>query len=143
MADEMKPPAWFESEKHPFTVMQATSADIDAGGKTYVVLTWAAQPGMTGYNIYRTQAGSKLQKRLRPVNGSKPVAPVKTCAQLKAFIPEGSPEWNLLVNSFTALADREKLQVAEKTAPRSRFTDQAALARMRPVPGQESQAMRD
>ena len=143
MSDEMNPLSWDEMDERPFTVMQATSAGIDASGKTFVALTWAPHADMTGYNIYRTLAGSKPQTRLRPINGATRIAPVKTCAELKSIITEGSPEWNLLANGFTALADKKDLKLAPGGSRQARFTDPSALAGIRnlavdPISGVES-----
>lgn len=131
MAEEIKPHAWYQMENQPFTIMQAISAGIDAGGKTFVALTWAPHPDMVGYNIYRMLAGGTLSSRSRPINGKTPVAPAETCDQLKRIIPENSREWNLLVNGFTALADRQDLHIAEEPGHRAYFSDRAALAGIR------------
>jgi len=97
---------WYEMDKGAFTLMQATSAGIDAEGNTFVVLTWEPSVTMQGYNLYRTMAGSTSTGPGRPINGGRLIEPVRTCAQMKKFIPEGSREWNLLTNGFTALAAR-------------------------------------
>ncbi|MCX8052847.1 MAG: hypothetical protein N3B12_03480, partial [Armatimonadetes bacterium] len=87
--------------------MNATSAGIDSAGKTYVVLFWKKFEGVTGYNLYR-KLESDGGYPTSPLNGSKPIATVKTCDELKAIIPEGSAEWNMLSNAFSALAAQTK-----------------------------------
>lgn len=131
MSEELYPHSRDEITENPYTIMHANSAEIDAAGKTFVVLTWALHSEMFGYNLYRFKAGGRLTKRSRPINGSVPIAPVETCDQLTKIIPEDSPEWNLLVNGFTALAHRRKLSQVDREAPNARFTDRAALAGIR------------
>ena len=79
--------------------MYATSADIDASGETYIVLYWEPQEGAVGYNLYRREK-TAASFPATPVNGENPISSVKTCSELKAIIPEGSAEWNMLKNAF-------------------------------------------
>jgi hypothetical protein len=128
------PSSWFDIEKIPSTLLQATSAEIDAAGKTFVVLTWALREDVLSYNLYRSVAGRQRPKLLRPINGRQPIEPVKTCAQLKKIIPEGSREWIMLTNGFTSLAARQNLRTTADAHNRARFTDRAALAGIRSLP---------
>lgn len=98
--------------EHP--ALSATSADIDSSGKTYVVLYWAKAEGAVGYNLYRRDE-SAASYPTTPLNGGKPIASVKTCDELKAFIPEGSAEWQMLANAFSAAAMQNQPQ--PKTPP--------------------------
>jgi len=122
---------WYEMDKGAFTLMQATSAGIDAEGNTFVVLTWEPSVTMQGYNLYRTMAGSTSTGPGRPINGGRLIEPVRTCAQMKKFIPEGSREWNLLTNGFTALAARHDLRNIPDSRNRAHFANRTALAGMR------------
>jgi hypothetical protein len=82
------------------SMLNATSAGIDSEGKTYIVLYWKPLPGITGYNLYRSGAR-------KPINGLKPISPVQTCAELKAVIPEDSPEWQMLQNAFSSSSSKQ------------------------------------
>ncbi len=81
------------------TALHATSAGVDSSSKTYIVLYWAKQNGVVGYNIYRRDESAAAYPST-PLNGSKPIATVKTCAELQAIIPDGSLEWDILTNAF-------------------------------------------
>jgi len=131
MSEEMNPHSRDRMQENPYPIMQAISAEADAAGKTFVVLTWAQHAEMVGYNLYRVKAGGNLSSRSRPINGSTPIAPVQTCAQLQKIIPENSREWNMLVNGFTALANRGNLDLAKGDDRHARFSDRTALAGIR------------
>jgi len=92
--------ARFTEEK---SVLNATSAGIDPNGKTYIVLYWKELSGIKGYNLYLSGART-------PINGSKLISPVQTCDELKAIIPEGSPEWEILQNVFSSSFSKKTLQ---------------------------------
>ena len=96
------------SEFLKLAAMSATSAGIDAGGKTYVVLFWKKGEGVVGYNLYRREQSASSYPTT-PLNGSKPIATVKTCAELKAIIPQGSAEWSMLSDAFSSLSAQPKL----------------------------------
>jgi hypothetical protein len=84
-------------------LLQATSAGIAGDGSTYVVLRWEAIDGVEGYNLYRRIAGSQ-SRPARPINGRRPITPPSSARQLRAVVPEGSPEWEGLARGFTAAA---------------------------------------
>src|SRR5262245_33892047 len=87
-------------------VMQATSSAAERDGTSFAALSWTKHPDAVGYNLYRVVAGSAPPRRLRPINGSRPVLPVTTCAQLTKLVARDSPEWNALTSGLTALAAR-------------------------------------
>jgi len=124
MATDPKLPAW-PARGETGSLMNAVSAGIDAAGSTYVVLYWSPNYKATGYNLYRTTPGGRPSRR--PINGSRPIAPVKTCAELEAIIPPDSNEWDLLANAFTGLAARHEFRY-NAASHRQGFTiDQSAL----------------
>jgi len=84
-------------------LLQATSAGIARDGSTYVVLRWEAVDDVEGYNLYRRIADAPPRKS-RPINGSTPITPPSSARQLRAAVPEGSPEWEALARGFTAAA---------------------------------------
>ena len=89
--------------------LSATSAAVDSAGKTYVVLLWKKAEGVVGYNLYR-KLDTDSAYPSSPLNGGKPISMVKTCDELKAIIPEGSAEWQMLSNAFSAAAAKPKPQ---------------------------------
>ena len=84
-------------------LVQATSAGIARDGSTYVVLQWEAVDGVEGYNLYRRLADTPPRKS-RPINSTRPITPPSSARQLRAAVPEGSPEWEALARGFTAAA---------------------------------------
>jgi hypothetical protein len=81
-------------------LMSGTTADIDQNGKTYNILIWRPVDGISGYNIYRrkkTDSGMP-KKSLNTV----PVRSVTDCQELKAVIPENSPEWVMLSKALSS-----------------------------------------
>ena len=87
-------------------VMQATSSAAERDGTSFAAFSWTQHPDAVGYNLYRVVAGSAPPRRLRPINGNRPVAPVTTCAQLTKLVARDTPEWNALTSGLTALAAR-------------------------------------
>jgi hypothetical protein len=114
-------PRWDE-----FSVLKATSAAVDSLGKTYVVLYWTPHAKAEGYNIYRSKT-PKISGRARPINGSRPIAPVRTCAELKRVIPPGSKEWEQLANAFSAAKSRKSMAMTADSHHRARFLDRSVL----------------
>lgn len=108
------------------SMLNATSAGIDREGKTYIVLYWKPLPGITGYNLYRYGART-------PINGRKPISPVQTCDELKAIIPEGSPEWQMLHNAFSSTSVRQTLKALIDTQKRAGTADKSPAARSQPL----------
>jgi hypothetical protein len=102
MSDEMRDDAG-SAETPP--ILHVTSS-AGPRGRTTIVLSWTAQPGMVGYNIYRRAPGTARAPGDTPVNGPTPIRPVATCDEFRAIVPEGSAEWTILTNAFTALASR-------------------------------------
>jgi fibronectin type 3 domain-containing protein len=102
--------------------LHAVSADIAPSNKTFIVLYWAKTDGVVGYNLYRRDESAGGYPST-PVNGSTPIATVKTCAELQALIPEGSPEWDLLTTAFYPPAQPKKqsqsgaLQIGPNSIP--------------------------
>src|SRR5206468_84760 len=84
-------------------LLQITSAGIARDRSTYVVLRWEAVDGVEGYNLYRRIADAP-RRTSRPINGSTPIAPPSSARQLRAVVPERSPEWEALAQGFTAAA---------------------------------------
>src|SRR6266550_3634240 len=84
-------------------LLQVTSAGIARDGSTYVVLRWEAVAGVEGYNLYRRLANAP-PRTSRPINGTTPIAPPSSARQLRAAVPEESPEWQALARGFTAAA---------------------------------------
>lgn len=82
---------------------QATSAGIGRDGSTYVLLRWEAVDDVTGYNLYRRVDGTPARES-PPINGSSPIRPPLSAQQLRAIVPEGSPEWAALAAGFTAVS---------------------------------------
>jgi hypothetical protein len=102
-------------------LLQATSAGIARDQSTYVVLQWEEVADVTGYNLYRRVAGAPARAS-RPINGSSPIRPPATARQLRAIIPEGSPEWAALAGGFTAVAGSAGSKGAlERVNPAARF----------------------
>jgi len=97
-------------------LMEATSAGIGRDGSTYVLLRWEAVDDVTGYNLYRRVDGAPARES-RPINGSSPIRPPSSARQLRAIVPEGSPEWAALVAGFTAVSGG----ALERVNPAARF----------------------
>lgn len=97
-------------------LMQATSAGIGRDGSTYVLLRWEAVDDVTGYNLYRRVDGAPARES-RPINGSSPIRPPSSARQLRAVVPERSPEWAALAAGFTAVSGG----VLERVNPAARF----------------------
>src|SRR4051812_4893690 len=109
----------------PDSVLTATSSGADKLGKHFVALCWTRSPDAVGYNLYRSSAGpSRSGER---INGHTPICSVRTCADLKAIIPPGSAEWNLLTNAFTGLSARAKLHVKAGPKGRAHVADTSVL----------------
>jgi hypothetical protein len=87
-------------------ILDATSSAPGPRGRTTIVLSWAAQPGMDAFNLYRRAPGTARAAGDSPLNGATPIRPAATCDELLALIPEGSREWTILTNAFTAIASR-------------------------------------
>jgi hypothetical protein len=100
--------------------LNATSTDIDARGKTQVVLYWKPVKGAVGYNIYRSDLKS-------PINGTRPIQQVDSCARLKAIIPAGSREWTMLADAFSSVTSRSSIKVVSDRRGRGRIEDSSAL----------------
>jgi hypothetical protein len=97
-------------------LMEATSAGIGRDGSTYVLLRWEAVDDVTGYNLYRRVDGAPARAS-RPINGSSPIRPPSSARQLRAIVPEGSPEWAALAAGFTAVSGG----ALERVSPAARF----------------------
>jgi hypothetical protein len=92
--------------------LHATSSGIDRFGRTYIVLYWSPARDVIGYNLYRKEAAERAYPPL-PLNGRKPISTVSTCEELKAIVPEGSPEWNILKGAFLSLLPRKESSILE------------------------------
>lgn len=100
--------------------MFVTSAGIGPLGETYIVLYWNPVEGATGYNLYRREKVKMSLPKL-PLNGKKPISSVKTCDELKAIVPEGSQEWEMLENAFSSLLVKEKTSGKGEKAERLNY----------------------
>jgi hypothetical protein len=88
------------------TLLQAVSSAPGPGGTTAIVLSWVAQPGVTGYNLYRHAAGTPRAPVDAPINGGQPIRQAASCAELSPIVPKGSAEDSILTSAFTAIASR-------------------------------------
>ena len=86
--------------------LHATSSGIDRSGRTYIVLYWSPAQDVVGYNLYRKEEAARTYPSF-PLNGKALISTVKTCEELKAIIPQGSTEWNILKGAFFSLLPRE------------------------------------
>lgn len=86
--------------------LHATSSEISLFKGTYIVLYWSPAEDVVGYNLYRKEAAERAYPSF-PLNGKALISTVKTCEDLKAVIPEGSSEWNMLKGAFFSLLPRE------------------------------------
>lgn len=86
--------------------LKATSAGIDAQGKTFIVLFWQPDSNAVGYNVYRKEkaAHGLMAKR---INGTTPISMVKSCLELKKIVRPGSDEWEMLQNAFSSVYQKE------------------------------------
>jgi hypothetical protein len=87
-------------------LLQVTSSAPGPGGATSIVLSWVAQPGAIGYNLYRRAPGTPRAPGDKAINGATPISQAASCAELTAIIPEKSAEFAILGNAFTAIASR-------------------------------------
>jgi hypothetical protein len=87
------------------TLLKATSTKARSDGKVRIVLYWRPVTAIVGYNLYR-KALEETEMPGKPLNGDKPIGPVKDGAALEAIIPRGSTEWALIQNAFTTLRDQ-------------------------------------
>lgn len=122
-----------DKAKGEFFLLNATSADIDRDGKTYVVLYWTPRYDVSGYNLYRSKSGS-ISSRAKPINGRQPIAPVRTCKALKKFIHPRSREWQQLVNAFTSLQNSKEIEMVADSFNRARFKDSSLLSKLQKAP---------
>lgn len=113
-------------ETRRFSVLKATSTAVDALGKTYVVLYWAPQDGVLGYNLYRSKT-SKIPRHARSVNGSALITSVRTCSELQAIIPLGSDEWEQLAIAFNAVKNRRSMRLSADPHHRVHFVNHSVL----------------
>jgi hypothetical protein len=88
------------------TVLQATSSRAGPRGRTSIVLSWVADPGYDGFNLYRRDPGTPRAAGDMPINSASPIRQVSTCDELRAIVPEKSDEWGILANAFTTIATR-------------------------------------
>ncbi len=75
--------------------LYAISGDVVAG-KTFILLKWQHKEGVRAYNLYRREIPSGRISAV-PIN-SKPIKLMSDCDNIKAVIPEGSAEWQAIVN---------------------------------------------
>ena len=122
-----------DKKKGGIFLLNATSADIDRNGKTYVVLYWTPRYDVSGYNLYRSKSGS-ISSRAIPINGRRPIAPIRTCKELKNFIHPRSREWQQLVNAFTSLKNSKKMEMVADSSNRARFKDSSLLQKLQKAP---------
>lgn len=61
----------------------------------FVVLSWPAHSEFTQFNLYRKSNELEAYSKL-PLNGELPIAVLTNCDEIKAWIPEGGPDWNLI-----------------------------------------------
>lgn len=106
-ASAVQLPRKMSPEKNKGDVLYATSSGIDRTGKTFIVLYWNPVEGVKGYNLYRMKKGERKFPK-KPINGKKLISSVKTCDELKAIIGEGTREWEMLGNAFSAIAQEKK-----------------------------------
>ncbi|MCP5051887.1 MAG: hypothetical protein GY940_32265, partial [bacterium] len=99
-------------------------------GKTQTVIYWEKSKGFTGYNLYRKPRGAGVYPGT-PLNGGTAIAMVRSCSQFKTIIPEGSPEWKMMLNAFATLSKLSQTGSKSKTKTKSgpssgsKFTPQA------------------
>jgi hypothetical protein len=121
-------------------LLLCTSAGIERDGSTYVVLQWEAVDDVEGYNLYRRLAEAPPRKS-RPINGTTAITPPSSARQLRAVVPEGSPEWEALARGFTAAAGRTgALEVVNPAASFERGLTEGELRLVRAT-GQANLAM--
>jgi hypothetical protein len=114
-------PAFPESLELSGPYLGATSTTIDASGHTKVFLFWLPVDGMTGYNLYRTDVKG-------PINGKNPVTQADTCAKLKAFVADGSAEWKMLSDAFSAVTVQASVKVVSAGSGLARRVDKSGLS---------------
>lgn len=89
-------------ERRHRIILRATSTTQDQAGATSVLVYWQPVPDVVGYTLYRRAGGHPVR-----LNGGAAIRRVRTCAELEAVIPRGSPEWDILSRAFAAVAARE------------------------------------
>jgi len=66
------------------------------GKNTFILLKWSKMEGVKSFNLYRKEIPSGLTPTT-PIN-SKPITLMSNCDDIKKVIPEGSEEWQAIVN---------------------------------------------
>ena len=102
----------FDRLRRKAVYLKGTSAGIDPRNKTYIVLYWKSYDNAVGYNLYRRRENGRYG---RAINGKVPIRMVQTCDELKAIIPEDSPEWTKLEQALTNLAGYRTQKSQKKT----------------------------
>ena len=81
---------------------KAKAVSSKPGPKMQVLLTWEAAPGVRGYNIYRKTSPLGPYPTV-PLN-TKAIVPYRDCNRIKALIPPGSDDWQILAKTFADTA---------------------------------------
>jgi len=66
------------------------------GKNTFILLKWPKMEGVKSFNLYRKEIPS-ISVSTKPIN-SKPIQLMTDCDDIKKIIPEGSEEWQAIVN---------------------------------------------
>ena len=111
------------------SVLTATPAPARGDVPAPITLHWTRHPDAVGYNIYRVELDAR-RARPRRINGRRPIAPAKTCAQFCAFVAKDSDLWDRLCDGLSALAATEKVEVEADHRGLARFKDNLAAARV-------------
>lgn len=111
------------------SVLTATPTATRGDDAAPVTLHWTRHPDAVGYNIYRVETEAR-RARPRRLNGRRPIAPAKTCAQFCAFVPKNSDLWERLCDGLSALSAADKAELVADTKGLARFKDDFAAARV-------------
>lgn len=112
-----------------YSLLVATPSDHPppySGGRTYVVLHWQKRDEVLGYNLYRRSADCILYDS-KPINGSRLIAPVDTCAELEALIAPESIEWEQLRRALTVWGNRKSSPLTVDKQPVMHFAESPIL----------------
>ncbi|MGC9326768.1 MAG: fibronectin type III domain-containing protein, partial [Candidatus Hinthialibacter sp.] len=107
----------------------ATNEVVPRLGKPYVVITWPSSESYTQYNLYRKSSPFE-QYPETPLNGKVPISILENCDEIKAWIPEGSADWELIANTIGGEDDPyDPCAIAEIPRPSSQYERLQMLAR--------------
>lgn len=107
------------------TQAQTMKAVTTPGGPgLHVVLTWPSKSPTARYNLYRKVAGAASYPAT-PLNSAPLARPAPAaCANIKAVIPPGSPEWTAIaegIQSGTPFDPCNISTLAANSAPESKL----------------------